>query len=137
MDISRGSESHFEDYIGAEHSHILHYAPLPHAIEFDGNGTFQECKVIAQAYVVKVIGSLQQQFPDLKLFNATKQFSSIFFIVDLTLLHQNACLWLQSFIKHFCTNEGNFVNERGLKSELQGFLDTLQISCDGLKMHQA
>ena len=42
-----------------------------------------------------------------------------------------------NFIEHFCTNGGNFLDERGLKSELRGFLDTLQISCGGLKMHQA
>jgi hypothetical protein len=29
------------------------------------------------------------------------------------------------------------VHERGLRSELRGFLDTLHISCGGLKMHQA
>ena len=29
------------------------------------------------------------------------------------------------------------MDECGLKSELRGFLDTLQISCGGLKMHQA
>ena len=29
------------------------------------------------------------------------------------------------------------MDERGLKLELRGFLDTLQISCGGLKMHQA
>ena len=40
-------------------------------------------------------------------------------------------------MEHFSTNGGNFLNERGLKSELRGFLDTLQISCGGLKMHQA
>jgi hypothetical protein len=57
--------------------------------------------------------------------------------MDLTLLHRNACLWLQSFIDHFCTNGGNFFDERGLKSELRGFLDILHISCGGLKMHQA
>jgi hypothetical protein len=61
------------------HSHILHYAPLPHAIEFGGDGTVHGCKVIAHAYVVKVIESLQQRFPDLKLFNAAKLFSPVFF----------------------------------------------------------
>ena len=62
--------------------------------------------------------------------------ASFVFVANLTLLHQNACLWLQSFIEHFCTYGGNFFDERGSKFELQGFLDTLQISCDGLKMHQ-
>ena len=46
-------------------------------------------------------------------------------------------VYLQSFIEHFCTNGGNFFDERGLKYELHGFLDRLQISCNGLKMHQA
>ena len=100
------------------HSRILHYRALPHAIEFGGNGTFHGCKVIAQAYVVEVIESLQQQFPYLKLFNATKLFSSICFSADLTLLHQNACLWLQTFIEYFYTNGGNFFDEYGLKSKL-------------------
>ena len=66
------------------------------------------CKVIIYAYVVKVIESLQQQFLDLKLFNATKQFGPICFSVDLTLLHSNAHLWLQNFIEHLCTNGRNF-----------------------------
>jgi hypothetical protein len=70
LDISRGGEIHFQDSTGVVHSHILHYAPLPHAIEFDGDGTLHGCKVIAHVYVVKVIESLQQRFLDLKLFNA-------------------------------------------------------------------
>ena len=74
------------------HSHILHYAPLPHTIEFDGGSILQRCKMIAQAYVIKVIESLRQQFLDLKLFNAAKQFSPICFLTDLTLLHRNAHL---------------------------------------------
>jgi len=137
LDNSRGGEIHFQDSTRVVHSHILHYAPLPHAIEFGGDGTLHGCKVIAQAYVVKVIESLQQRFPDLKLFNAAKLFSPVCFSTDLTLLHRNARLWLQSFIDHFCTNVGNLFDERGLKSELRGFLDTLHISCGGLKMHQA
>ena len=73
----------------------------------------------------------------MKLFNATKLFSPICFSVDLTLFHQNACLWLYSFIEYLCTNGGKFFDEHGLKSKLQGFLDTLEISCTSLKMHQA
>src|ERR1700684_2734391 len=38
LDISRGGEIHFQDSTGVVHSHILHYAPLPHAIEFGGDG---------------------------------------------------------------------------------------------------
>ena len=49
LDISRGGEIHFQDSIETMHSHILHYAPLPHTIEFGGDGTFQGYKVIAQA----------------------------------------------------------------------------------------
>ena len=117
--------------------HILHYAPLPHAVDFGGDGTLEGCKVIAQAYVRKVMESLQERFPDLKVFNAAKLFSSISFPPNLAVLHRNDSLWLQIFVKHFYTNGGYFLDERGLKSELRGFLDTLQISCGGLKMHQA
>ena len=87
--------------------------------------------------MLKVMESLQQRFPDLKVFNATKLFSPISFSPNLALLHRNGSLWLQIFIEHFCTNGGNFFDELGLKSELQGFLDTFQISCGGFKMHQA
>jgi len=73
----------------------------------------------------------------LKLFNAAKLFSPFYFLTDLTFFHRNVCLWLQSFIDHLCTNEGNFFDECGLKSELRGFLDTLHILCGGLKMYQA
>ena len=72
----------------ALHSHILHYRALLHGIEFGGGGTLHGYKVIAQAYKVNVIESLRQRFPNLKLFNATKLFSSIYFLVDLTLLYQ-------------------------------------------------
>jgi hypothetical protein len=51
------------------------------------HGTLHGCKVIAQAYVVKVIESLQQRFLDLKLFNAAKLFSPVCFSTDLTLPH--------------------------------------------------
>ena len=67
--------------------------------------------------MIKIIKSLWQRFLDLKLFNVAKLFSSIYFVANLTLLHQNACLWLQSFIKHFNTNERNSFNEHGLKSK--------------------
>ena len=100
------------------HSHILHYRALPHTVEFSGGGILYGCKVIAYAYVVKVIESLRQQFQDLKLFNASKLFSFICFLEDLILLHQNACLWLQTFIEYFYTNGGIFFDERGLKFEL-------------------
>jgi hypothetical protein len=59
LDNSRSGEIHFQDSTRVVHSHILHYAPLPHAIEFVGDGTLYGCKVIAQAYVVKVIDTLQ------------------------------------------------------------------------------
>ena len=121
---------------GAHRENTLH-SPLLHAVDFGGDGTLQECKVIAQAYVLKVMESLQQRFLDLKVFNAAKLFSPISFSLDLAVLHRNGSLWLQIFIEHFCTNGGNFLDERGLKSELRGFLDMLQISCGGLKMHQA
>ena len=137
LDISRSDQIHFQDSTGAVHSHILHYAPLPHAVDFGGDGTLQGCKVIAQAYVRKVMESLQEQFLDLKVFNVAKLFSPISFPPNLAVLHRNGFLWLQIFVEHFCTNGGNFLDERGLKSELRGFLDTLQISCGGLKMHQA
>ena len=65
-----------------------------------------------------LIESLQQRFPDLKLFNAAKLFSPVCFSTDLTLLHRNARIWLQSFIDHFCTNGENLFDERGLKLEL-------------------
>ena len=68
--------------------------------------------------MVKIIEPLREQFLDLKLFNATKLFSPICFSTDLTLLHQNACLWLQTFIELFCINGGNFFDESGLKFEL-------------------
>ena len=137
LDISRGGQIHFQYSTGVVHSHILHYAPLLHALDFGGDGTLQGCKVIAQAYVHKVMESLQERFPDLKVFNAAKLFSPISFPPDLAVLHRNGSLWLQIFVEHFYTNGGNFLDERGLKLELRGFLDTLQISCGGLKMHQA
>ena len=42
LDISRGGEIHFQDSTGA-----VHYASLPYVVEFGGDGTLQECKVIA------------------------------------------------------------------------------------------
>lgn len=87
LDIFRDGQIHFQDPIGVVHSHILFYTPLPHAIDFGANGTFQECKVIAQAYVLKVIDSSSQRFPDLKVFNMTKLFSPISFLPNLALLH--------------------------------------------------
>ena len=92
LDLSRGGQIYFQDSTGAVHSHILHYAPLPHAIDFGADGTLQGCKVIAQAYVLKVMESLQQRFPDLKVFNAAKLFSPISFSSDLAVLHQNGSL---------------------------------------------
>ena len=47
LDISRGGQIHFQHFTGAMHLHILHYAPLPHVVYFDGDGTLQRCKVIA------------------------------------------------------------------------------------------
>ena len=134
LDISRGGQIHFQDLCIHIYCIMHHYLTV---VDFGGDGTLQRCKVIAQAYVLKVMESLQQRFQDLKVFNAAKLFSPISFSPDLAVLHRNDSLWLQIFIEHFCTNGGNFLDERGLKSELQGFLDTLQISCGGLKMHQA
>ena len=79
LDISKGGEIHFQDSTRAMHLHILHYAPLPHVIDFGGDGTLHGYKVIAQAYVVKVIKSLRQQFLDLKLLNVAKLLSFICF----------------------------------------------------------
>ena len=62
LDISRGGEIHFQDSTGVVHSHILHYAPLPHAIEFGGDGTLHGCKVIGQACIVKVIEHCSNDF---------------------------------------------------------------------------
>ena len=104
LDISKGGEIHFQDSTRAMHLHILHYAPLPHVIDFGGDGTLHGCKVIAQAYVVKVIKSLWQQFLDLKLLNVAKLLSSNCFLANLTLFHQNARLWPQNFIEYFSTN---------------------------------
>lgn len=137
LENSRGGEINFQDSTGMVHSHLLHYAPLPHAMEFGGDGTLHGCKIIAHAYVVKVIDALRERFPDLKVFNAAKLFSPISFSPDLVLLQRNARLWLQTFIEHFCFHGGNFFDERGLRSELRGFLDTLHVSCVGLKMHHA
>ena len=39
LDISRGGQIHFQDSTSVVHSHILHYVPLPHAIDFGGDGT--------------------------------------------------------------------------------------------------
>ena len=69
------------------HIHILHYAPLLHIIEFGDNSILLGFKMIAQANVVNVIKSLQQQFLDLKLFNAAKLFNSIYFSTNLTLFY--------------------------------------------------
>ncbi len=137
LDVSRGDEINYRDVTGVVHSHHLHYSPLPHAIDFGADGSLRGCKIIAQAYVQKVIDCLRERFPDLKLFNAAKLFSPISFSPNPTILYTNARLWLQIFIEHFCTNGNNYFDERGLKSEVRGFVDTLQIACIGLKMHQA
>ena len=79
LDISRGGQIHFQDSTESLHLHIFHYAPLLHAIDFGADGTLQGCTVITQAYVLKVMESLQQQFPDLKIFNVEKLFSPISF----------------------------------------------------------
>lgn len=84
-----------------------------------------------------MIDALQERFPDLKVFNIAKLFSPISFSPDLVLLQRNARLWLQTFIEHFCFHGGNFFDERSLRSQLRVFLDTLHVSCAGLKMHHA
>ena len=60
LNIFRGCKVHFKNSIRVVHSHILHCAPLLHVVEFGSDGILHRCKVIAQAYVVEVLESLQQ-----------------------------------------------------------------------------
>ena len=44
--------------------------------------TFEECQAIGAKYVQRVIGSLNERFPDLHLFNACKLFNPILYPTD-------------------------------------------------------
>jgi len=45
--------------VQAHDNYMYYYAPLIYAIEFDDDGNLCECKVIANAYVMKVLDLLQ------------------------------------------------------------------------------
>jgi len=118
------------------HFHHLYYLPLPHAIECGGDDSPCECKVIAKAYISRVLDLLEEWFPNLKIYNATKVFRIISFIINSTILYTNAQLWLWCFIEYFCIEGSIFFIEYDLEVELWDFVNIIHISYMGLKVHQ-
>ena len=52
--------------------------------------TFDACKRLAEEYVQAIIDSLHAKFPDMRVFNATKNFSPLSYPMELPLLYRNA-----------------------------------------------
>jgi hypothetical protein len=93
--------------------------------------------VASLASLQAVIDSLHARFRHMRVFNATKIFSSISYPMELPILYQSAHLWLQVLLNHFCLRGCILVNHDGCIYELKSSVDTLQVACARLKMHHA
>ena len=73
----------------------------------------------------------------MRVFNDTKVFGPIFYSMQLPFLYRNVQLWLQILLHHFCSEGFELLDCDGCIFELKIFVDTLQIACLELKMHDA
>ena len=121
MDSIRVLCIHFKT--GTIHTHSLPFQEIPICVDL--GGSFDSCKELAQEYVQVVIDALHVRFPNMQVFNATKNFSPISYSMELPLLYRNAQLWLQVLLNHFNVQRFGLVNHYGCISELKSSVDTL------------
>ena len=89
MDVAEDGTIEYRDKIGIIYTHSLLFQEIPSC--GDSRGLFDACKELTQKYVQTVIDSLHVRFLDMRVFNATKNFSPISYPMELPLLYRNAC----------------------------------------------
>ena len=62
----------YVDRFGCEKVHTLHYDSMS---GYDVGGSLEDCITLGRLYVQKVIGSLNDRFSDLPIFNAARLFN--------------------------------------------------------------
>ena len=89
MDVAHGGTIEYREKIRIIHTHsFFFFQEIPSC--GDLKGLFDACKELTQQYVQVVSDSLHLKFPNMRIFNATKAFSPISYLMDLSLLYQNA-----------------------------------------------
>jgi hypothetical protein len=134
MEVAEDGIIEYRDKTGTIHSHTFVFQEISSC--GDSGYTFDACKRLAEEYVQAVIDSLHARFPDMREFNATKNFSPISYPMELPLLYWNAHLWLQGLLNHSSLGGCILVEPDGCIYELKSFVDTLQVACARLKMHK-
>ena len=61
--------------------------------------TLLECKLIAAEYILKIINALNERFPDLPIFNATKLFNPKYYLTDEEDRTRVENVWLEMLIE--------------------------------------
>ena len=77
-EVAKDGIIEYRDKTGTIHSHTLFFQEIPSC--GDSGYTFDACKRLAKEYVQVVIDSLHVRFSNIRVFNATKNFSSIFIL---------------------------------------------------------
>ena len=134
MEVAKDGIIEYREKTSIIHSHTLFFQEIPSC--GDSGYTFDACKRLAEEYVQAIIDFLHVRFPNMRVFNATKNFSLISYLMELPILYRNAHLWLHVLLNHFCLGWCRLVNHDGCISELKSFVNTLQVA-SRFKIHHA
>ncbi|KAH7332329.1 hypothetical protein KP509_20G082300 [Ceratopteris richardii] len=124
---------------GEEYTHTLLYVSMPgkdkNGFPLDiQDGSLNTCIEMAKGFVLKVIDCVNERFPDMYFFNASKLFSPMYYPSEEDERARKAIIWLSRLL----TRIGNHViNANGCEKELKAFVDTLYYGCEGMNFKDA
>ncbi|MCO5563831.1 hypothetical protein L7F22_017480 [Adiantum nelumboides] len=112
---------------GEEYVHHLVYACMPGKdkdgipYDFEG-GSVDACIAMAKQFVQKTIECINERFPDMYFFNATKLFNPQFYARDDKEREEKCVLWLSRLLDRL---GGHIVDGDACRKELKAFVDVL------------
>ncbi|MCO5563835.1 hypothetical protein L7F22_017484 [Adiantum nelumboides] len=124
---------------GEEYVHHLVYACMPGKdkdgilYDFEG-GSVDACIAMAKQFVQKTIECINERFPDMYFFNATKLFNPQFYARDDKEREEKCVLWLSRLLDRL---GGHVVDGDACRKELKAFVDVLYYGCEGMNFRDA
>ncbi|KAH7426364.1 hypothetical protein KP509_11G098700 [Ceratopteris richardii] len=124
---------------GEEYTHTLLYVSMPgkdkNGFPLDiQDGSLNTCIEMAKDFVLKVIDCVNERFPAMYFFNASKLFSPMYHPNEEDERDRKSIIWLSRLL----TRIGNHViNANGCEKGLKAFVDTLYYGCQGMNFKDA
>ncbi|MCO5578402.1 hypothetical protein L7F22_032243 [Adiantum nelumboides] len=124
---------------GEEYVHHLVYACMPGKdkdgipYDFEG-GSVDACIAMAKQFVQKTIECINERFPDMYFFNATKLFNPQFYARDDKEREEKCVLWLSRLLDLL---GGHVVDGDACRKEFKAFVDVLYYGCEGMNFRDA